>query len=255
MSSIAKEKTNGWYGVTTYYIGKTLADMPFQSVCPILYIGISYIITQQPREWERFALATLPYVIMTLIAQSQGIIVGAVLMKDLISAVFLAPSTCVPLMLFSGFFIRVDYIPSYFQFGVVISYVRYAFENAVMAIYGYERCGEDTVAIVTTINQRLSMFLSNVFRIALSGGSDDEYDDEDADNAVKNMTTSMVKGITKQLAGKIENVNGQDVVGVLAEFKISDTLYLSNLVALLITFLIMRVVSYQIISIKCNTSK
>lgn len=54
-----------------------------------------------------------------------------------------------------------------------------------MAIYGYNRCGEDAVGLVGTINQRLALFLSNVFRIALSGGNEDEdYGDDEHDAMV-----------------------------------------------------------------------
>lgn len=163
-------------------------------ICPFLYILISYLITGQPMDMDRFWLSAIPLVLSTLVSQSQGLLVGAIFMKDIVSAVFLAPSTSVPLMLFSGFFIKIDQIPDYFQWGVIISYVRYAFgnciiiassgncvisfvvllfffctESCVMAIYGFGRCGDDTVGKVATINQRLSLFLSNIFRIALSG--------------------------------------------------------------------------------------
>lgn len=69
------------------------------------------------------------------------------------------------------------------------------------------------------------------------------------------MTTSMVNGIVKQLAGKIEIVDGHKVVGVLAEYKISESMYEYNLIALLLTFVVMRIIAYLVIYAKCTTTK
>lgn len=54
-------------------------------------------------------------------------------------AVFLAPAATIPFLLFSGFFVNLSAIPVYMQPISYISFMRYAFEGSLLAIYGFNR--------------------------------------------------------------------------------------------------------------------
>lgn len=51
------------------------------------------------------------------------------------AVVFVAPLTAIPLMLFSGFLIRMSSIPAFLRWLQWVSYFHYSFEGCLVAIY------------------------------------------------------------------------------------------------------------------------
>ena len=111
---------------------------------------ITYPLTGQPPsylQW-RFLLATGIFVITSLIAQTQGLIFGALFMNAMQAAVFVAPVSTTPLILLSGFLIRISQMPAYLQKISTLSYFRYAIESLTIIRYGFGQCPCDP-AVVT----------------------------------------------------------------------------------------------------------
>ena len=261
---IAKERTNGWYGALSYYIGKTLADIPFQIICPLIWLAIVFPITNQPMEVARYCFekvfnyflidffcvfrfidVSIVCILISVVSQSHGTLVGSIFMSDLQVALFVAPITAIPLVIFSGFLIRVYAIPYYLKVGTYISYVRYGMEAVIIAVYGMDRCGQDSPKRVQIITQRLTLFLKHLIKNGLF--------DEDAENVVEetervnNITNSMVTGIVRQFSGRVEKVSGSEVTGVLAEFKLSEGDFIRNIIILFGFYVILRVVTFFVI--------
>lgn len=142
--TVKREWRNGWYRVSSYFMGRTLADLPFQLSFVIIFCLLIYTMTGQIglTTW-RFGSFVLIIVMIALIAQSVGFIFGAIFMDNLPAAVFTAPLIIFPTLLFSGFFSRVSQIPTFYKPLTYLSHFRYAFDALLVTLYGYNRCDCD----------------------------------------------------------------------------------------------------------------
>lgn len=139
---LAREYFNGWYTVSTYLAGKISSDAPFQMFCVIMFASISYYITNQPASdynW-RFIVYTYSLICLSLLSQTQGLIVGTIFMNNLSASVFVGPLTITPVFLFSGFARRYSRTATYLRPLVKMSYFHHAVKTIYGALYGFGRC-------------------------------------------------------------------------------------------------------------------
>ncbi|XP_066245921.1 ATP-binding cassette subfamily G member 4 isoform X1 [Euwallacea similis] len=137
MPVLLKEHFNRWYSLRSYYFAITVSDMPFQTIFCIIYVTIVYLMTAQPMEFFRFGMFLGACLLVSFVAQSVGLVVGAAM--NVQNGVFLAPVMSVPFLLFSGFFVSFDAIPVYLRWITYLSYIRYGFEGTALATYGFNR--------------------------------------------------------------------------------------------------------------------
>ncbi|XP_053613203.1 ATP-binding cassette sub-family G member 1-like isoform X3 [Plodia interpunctella] len=137
MPVLIKEHFNRWYSLRSYYLAITVSDIPFQAIFCVIYVVIVYLLTSQPAEWFRFSLFLSSCLLISFVAQSVGLVVGAAM--NVQNGVFLAPVMSVPFLLFSGFFVSFNAIPKYLRWITYLSYIRYGFEGTALATYSFDR--------------------------------------------------------------------------------------------------------------------
>lgn len=91
---------------------------------------VVYFLTSQPFEWHRMCMFVGISVLTSLASHSLGLLIGAGLSVE--SAFFLGPVACISMMLFPGFFVKLDDFPEYLKWLNWVSFNRYGFEGNIL---------------------------------------------------------------------------------------------------------------------------
>ncbi|XP_005179747.1 ATP-binding cassette sub-family G member 4 isoform X1 [Musca domestica] len=132
-----REYLNGWYSIKSYYLAKIISDLPLQFVCPTLLTCIAYFMTGQPMELGRGVMFWGMCLLTGMIGHFMGLVCGSLFQMQM--GVFLVPCLTIPLLIFSGFFIRIFEVAAYLKILCDISFFRYTIEGLLRSLYAYDR--------------------------------------------------------------------------------------------------------------------
>ncbi|XP_072938788.1 ATP-binding cassette sub-family G member 1-like isoform X2 [Epargyreus clarus] len=134
---VLQEHLNKWYYLSTYCASKILVDLPVQILCATVFVLPAWYFTSQPMEGFRIGMAWSICVLITILAQTFGLVIGAACGVKL--GLFVIPAANIPMLMFSEFFIPYQEMPKYLRPFANISYFRYAFDAFLQTAYGFQR--------------------------------------------------------------------------------------------------------------------
>ncbi|XP_049533755.1 ABC transporter G family member 6 [Anopheles darlingi] len=136
MESLMREHFNRWYKLGPYFLSVLVLEIPVQIFCSLIYVVISYHLTGNYVNFERFCLFAMFCITGSICAQAWGFFVGATLSVKL--AVFIGPIVAVLFSVF-GFCTRYADITPLFKWMWHISYYRASFHGLLNSVYGMNR--------------------------------------------------------------------------------------------------------------------
>lgn len=131
---VKREHFNKWYRLSAYFCALTASTIPLQIVLGTFYIGLVYILTDQPMEYERMLRFYTVCILTGIISESLGLLIAAQL--TMLNAMFVGPVATVPFMLLAvyGFGSGYDTIPTLIKIAMYFSYLRYSLEGLIHAM-------------------------------------------------------------------------------------------------------------------------
>lgn len=142
MQVLLKETRNGWYSMSSYVVAKTLADLPLELTMPCLTMALVYPLTGQPSSYLQWRMLTICLImtLCSLIAQTQALILGALVMNSVQTAVFVSQASQLPWVILAGFTIRIKRLSEPLKLISLTSFYRLGCEAITLTRYGFGIC-------------------------------------------------------------------------------------------------------------------
>ncbi|XP_053989854.1 ATP-binding cassette subfamily G member 4 [Hylaeus volcanicus] len=136
-STLKKERFNNWYTLKTYYVATIICNVPLQMMFTFVYSCVSYFLSHQPADTNRFLMFLAVAIMTTLIAESFGILIGTLL--NPVNGTFMAAIITCAMLVLSGFLALYDHMPVVLYYVSYLSYLKYSVHAFVHTIYGFNR--------------------------------------------------------------------------------------------------------------------
>lgn len=240
MNMFVKETYNGWFGSFSFFLGTSLAEIPFDLVLIPSMVLLLWQLTGQIGEVWRCLSFTLLMILVNFLAQSFGYIIGTIYMNNPAVVVYLTPLVVVPFMITSGIFIEASAMPSFLKFTSEVNFLKYAMESSYLILYGFGRCGTEAGEKLLESRDALGVWLGAFL------GTFDEVSGDNSSSKGR-VSDKFVANLVDVLTEKFIAKNGQVYSAILVDLDIYDSQYTTCWIMLIVLMLVKRILAFYIV--------
>ena len=153
-----------------YYLSDTLSDILWSFICATLIATISYHVTNQPKQTNRFLAFILSWILSHSLFNAFGHMITLLLYPNAILSIFIGFSVPSVLILFTNYLLLKDDQASPFRYMSEILMEMFIHNSLISCIYGMDRCPIMTISIKLEsykLNHAHS-FLTNIIKIFIT---------------------------------------------------------------------------------------
>lgn len=134
---LKREIFNRWYSLNSFFSAFILFDLPITLVSSFIFIPITYLLTDQPREFHRYAIFFLILLGLSFAAQGLGIMFSASLDTTLTATY--SPYFLAPFIVFTSALIVAKDAQAWVQWAFRVNFVENAIQGSLQPIFGFNR--------------------------------------------------------------------------------------------------------------------
>ncbi|KAF2896641.1 hypothetical protein ILUMI_09535 [Ignelater luminosus] len=132
---LKREYFNRWYGLKPYFLALSLRSLPLMLVLGMAFIIITYFITDQPMELDRFILFSLASILVGIASEGLGTAIGSVC--NITNGSIVAPAIGAPIIMFCIYGMGYgQFIGPVMKIVTYTSYMRVALVAVGQSIFG-----------------------------------------------------------------------------------------------------------------------
>lgn len=160
---LIKERSSGMYRLSSYFLARTIGDLPLELALPTAFVVILYWMGGLKPDLMTFILSLLVVLYSVVVSQSLGLAFGAILM-DIKQATTLASVTTLVFLIAGGYYIQ--QIPPFIVWLKFLSYSYYCYKLLLGVQYGendYYQCPNGETCRVLDFPPIKSMGLNHMW--------------------------------------------------------------------------------------------
>uniref|UniRef100_A0A034VCM1 Protein white n=2 Tax=Bactrocera dorsalis TaxID=27457 RepID=A0A034VCM1_BACDO len=138
-----RETRSRLYRCDTYFLGKTIAELPLFLIVPLLFTAIAYPMIGLRPGIDHFLTALALVTLVANVSTSFGYLISCACSSTSM-ALSVGPPVIIPFLLFGGFFLNSGSVPVYFKWLSYLSWFRYANEGLLINQWADVKPGEIT---------------------------------------------------------------------------------------------------------------
>lgn len=160
---LMKERSSGMYRLSSYFLARTVGDLPMELALPTTFVVILYWMGGLKPDPAAFFLSLLVVLYSVLVAQSLGLAIGAILM-DLKQGTTLASVTTIVFLIAGGYYVQ--HIPVFIEWFKYLSYSYYCYKLLLGVQFSeddYYECSKGVMCRVVDFPSVRSVGLKNLW--------------------------------------------------------------------------------------------